>query len=545
MQGKRIALPSSGPWKLRGLRLHWWRPDRFLLLWLPTFLIAGALVMPLAYLFVRAVGADAETWRLILRLETARILLRTLWLAFWVTLVAAIVGVTLAWLTTRTDLPFRKSLAVITVLPLVVPSYVGAYAVVAALGPRGMLQQALERLAGLGSLPEIYGFPGTFLVITLLSYPYILLPVRAALQRMDPALEESSRSLGHGSWSTFRLVTLPQLRPAIAAGAILVALYTLRDFGAVSILRYDTFTRVIYTQYQSLIDRSSSAALALILVILTLAILALDMMTRGKARYYTTSPGKPPQGTRLGVWRWPALAFCFAIVAFSLLLPASVLVYWLLRGIGAGQSLAPLWIAARNSIMASGLAAGATLLAAIPVVILSARMPSRLGRTVERLTYSGFALPGIVIALSLVFFGARYAPSLYQTLPILILAYAILFLPQAIGALRTSILQVEPNLEEAARSLGNRPWQVFRRITLPLIRPGILASVGLVFLTAMKELPATLILGPFGFNTLATEVWSAVTEAFFARAAAPALILILAASIPMAYLILREDDHPL
>jgi iron(III) transport system permease protein len=228
------------------------------------------------------------------------------------------------------------------------------------------------------------------------------------------------------------------------------------------------------------------------------------------------------------------------VVALALVLPASVLLYWLLRGVQAGEQLAPLWPALRHSIMASGLATGVTLAAALPVVVLAVRRPGQLSRGLERLTYAGFALPGVVIALALVFFGAQYARPVYQTLPMLILAYVILFLPQATGAMRASLLQVHPNLEEAARSLGGRPLWVHLTITAPLVWPGLAAAAGLVFLTTMKELPATLILGPLDYSTLATGVWSAVSEAYFARAAAPALLLILTASLPIALLSLRE-----
>ncbi len=518
-----------------------WR--RVLLLRLPSLLVTLAVTLPLIYLAIRAIDGQSTALEALLRPQTAATLWRTAALAFSVTAAACALAVVLGWLTVRSDLPYRNVLAVFSALPLVIPSYVGAYLLVSALGPRGMLQQWLELLVGLERLPEIYGFPGAFLTLTLLSYPYVLLPVRAALLRMDPAFEESARSLGESEWGTFWRVTLPQLRPAIVAGGLLVALYTLRDFGAVSIMRYNTFTRVIYIQYQSLVDRSGAAALSLVLVVMTIALLFWEIRTRGEGRYYPTgqSTGKPLAPSTLGVWRLPAFILSFGVIALALLLPAGVLVFWLLRGIQAGQSISPIWEALRNSLLAAFLSGGVTVLAALPIVVGSVRYPDRIGRIFERIAYAGFALPGVVIALALVFFGARYAPSIYQTLPILIFAYTILFLPQAIGGLQSSLLQVRPHLEEAARSLGHSPWQVFRRVVFPLIRPGMAASFALVFLTTMKELPATLILGPFGFKTLATEVWGSVSEAFFARAAAPALLLIAASSIPMAYFVLREN----
>ncbi|RMF83160.1 MAG: iron ABC transporter permease [Nitrospinota bacterium] len=522
-------------------------PDRgpSLLLWGPAVLVAGMVVVPMLYLLLRTLGAEQTTWELLFRLRTLQVIGRTLWLVLTVTLATALLALLLGWLTVRTDLPGRQAWMVLTTLPLVIPSYVGAYLIVAALGPRGMLQQWLETSIGISRLPDIYGFPGAMLVLTLLTYPYTLLNVRTGLVRMDPALEEASRSLGHGTWLTFYHVTLPQLRPALTSGSLLVALYTLRDFGAVSIMRYDTFTRVIYIQYQSAFDRAAAAALGLILVGITLGILTLEIRMRGRARYHQgkTGASRPLPLIPLGRWRWPALLFCSTVVGMALVLPAGVLLYWLVRGLKAGEQLAPLWAATRNSVLVSALAAVVTVIAALPVVLLSVRRPGRVSRILEQFAYAGFALPGIVVALALVFFGARYVPFFYQSLPMLLLAYTTLFLPQAIGAIRASLVQIPPSLEEAARSLGRRPLEVFVTIVLPLVRPGMMAGAGLVFLTTMKELPATLILSPLGFKTLATLIWSAVSEAFFAQAAAPALLLILTSSLPMALLLVRRHQR--
>ncbi len=506
-------------------------------------LIAGVVLLPILYLIIRVWSADLSVFELLGEPRVLKTLGRTIGLAVAVTLSCAGIALPVAWLTVRTDLPFRRLWATLTVLPLVIPSYVGAYLMVASLGPRGLLAQWANTALGIEELPSIYGFPGAVYVLTLLSFPYPLLSLRAALQGMDRSQEEAARSLGETGWGTFRRVTLPQLRPALVAGSLLVTLYVLRDFGAVSIMRYNTFTRVIYVQYQSAFDRSAAAALSLLLAGLTVLLLLGESWTHSRARYYQAGSisGRPPGLIRLGAWRWPATIFCALLVVISLIIPAGVLLFWLIRGWAAGETLAPLWPAARNSLTVSAIAALVCLVAALPVVIVSVRRPGWKSRVLERLTYLGFALPGIVVALALVFFGANYALPLYQTLPMLILAYLILFLPQAIGALRTSLLQVNPNLVEAARSLGRRPARVFVSILLPLIRPGIVAGTSLVFLTVMKELPATLILGPFGFTTLATSVWSAVSEAFFARAAGPALLLVLLSSLPLAFLLIRKE----
>ena len=496
------------------------------IVWIPGVLVASALVLPLAYLVLRTVGAGGEAWELLFRVRVLETLIRTTLLALAVTVASVIVAVPLAWFTVRTDLPFRRAWSVLTALPLVIPSYVGGFVVVAALGPR---------------LPEIYGLPGAMLTLTLLSYPYVLLSIRGALWGMDPALEETSRGLGHGAWSTFFRVVLPQLRPAIVAGALLVALYTLSDFGAVSLLRFETFTYVIYLQYEGG-ARTLAAASSLVLVVLAFVILALEASGRGRAGYYRSTVGatRPPFPIVLGRWRWPAFGFCGVVILFALVMPIGVLGYWLVRGILAGVPLGLGWGMVVNSMYVSGLAAVVGVLAALPVAILTIRYAGRASALLERITYVGFALPGIVIALALVYFGASFATPLYQTLVLLIFAYVVLFLPAAVGATRASLLQVSPRLEEAARGLGKRPIEVIAKVTVPLVLPGMLAGAALVFLLTMKELPATLILSPIGFKTLATSIWSAAAAAFFAQAAAPALLLILASSLPLAVWMLQD-----
>ncbi len=512
------------------------------MVWIPAAAVAAAFLLPVVYLLVRTVGAGDDAADALFRFRILHILFRSLLLVGAVTAASVLLSLPLAWLTVRTDLPFRNAWAVLTALPLVIPSYVGGFIVVVVLGPRGMLQKLLDGPFGVDRVPDIYGFAGAMLTLTFLSYPYVLLTLRAALFRMDPALEESSRGLGQDRWSTFFRVTLFHLRPAIAAGGLLVALYTLSDFGAVSLLRYETFTWAIFIEYESSLDRTLGAAMSLALVVLALAIVAGEAFTRGRSRYYSSGPGttRPPVRVRLGYWRWPSLLFCGSVVSVSLLVPMSVLGYWLFRGLSAGEPLLIQWNAAVNSLYVSALAALAAVAAALAVAVLSVRYPGVFSAVLERVTYVGFALPGITIALSLVFFGVNYASPLYQTTGMLIFAYGVLFLSPAVGAARASLLQVSPRMEEVALSLGRAPIGVFSSITLPLVTPGIAAGAALVFLLTMKELPATLILSPIGFTTLATSIWSAASEAFFARAAAPALLLILLSSIPLGFLMLRE-----
>lgn len=515
------------------------------LVWVPAALVAAAMLLPLAYLVLRSSeGGWAGVSEVLLDADTFAVLLRSALLAAVVTGASVFLAVPLAWLTGRTDLPGRRAWAVLAALPLVVPSYVGGFVLVSALGPRGMLQGVLEPF-GMERLPSIYGLFGAALALTLFSYPYVFLTVRSALRGMDPALEEAARGLGSGAWRTFSRVTLPQMRPAVVAGALLVALYTLSDFGAVSILQYDSFAREIYTQYRSAFDRTPAAILGLMLVALTAAILYVESRTRGRARYHRSSAGtiRPGAQVRLGRWKWPAVLFCGVVVALALVLPVGVLMFWLARGLAEGEPLRLVWGAAFNSVYVSAIAAVLAAVAALPVAVLAVRFPGRVSGLLERLTYLGYALPGIVLALALVFFGSNYVPAIYGTLGILLFAYVVHFLPQAVGATRAALLQVKPSVEEAARGLGRGPAAVLATVTAPLTRSGILAGGALVFLTTMKELPATLLLGPIGFDTLATSVWTATSEAFFARAAAPAMLLILLSAVPMYVLVIREPKQ--
>ncbi|MDQ3938344.1 MAG: ABC transporter permease subunit, partial [Chloroflexota bacterium] len=237
----------------------------------------------------------------------------------------------------------------------------------------------------------------------------------------------------------------------------------------------------------------------------------------------------------------PALAFCTAVVSLALLVPGATILFWLVRGLAQGEPLRILGTAAGNSLLAGTLAAVMVALMALPVAFLVVRHPGRLSAWVERVLYGAYAVPGIVLALAVVFLVLNVTPFLYQTLLVLVLAYAIRFLPQAVGPARASLMQVSPRLIEAARTLGENPAGAFRNITLPLLRPGLVAGMALVFLTTVKELPLTLLLGPTGFETLATAIWAAATEGFYARAAAPAAMLMVLSGATVALLFRAEE----
>jgi iron(III) transport system permease protein len=506
--------------------------------WLPATVVAAAMLVPVVYLVFQAAELPgARIVDILTDAETLRLTRRTLTLAAAVTGASLLLGIPIAWLTVRSDLPARRFFAIATALPLVIPTYVGGYTLVAALAPGGLLQSWL----GIRP-PSPYGFWGAFVALTLFTFPYVLITVQSGLRGLDPAQEDASRSLGHGPLATFWRVTLPQLRPSAAAGGLLVTLYVLSDFGAVSMLRYSTFTRAVYLQYRAAFDRAPAAVLGLVLVSLTVVFLLLEARVardRG-GQFGVRAAGRAPARIPLGRWRWPAAALCTSVVTVGLVLPLTVIVFWLVRGLGAGETMNVAFGAAGRSLWAALLGSLAAVAAALPVAIWAARGRSRTARLIERVSFTGYALPGIVVALALVYVGIRAAPPLYQTLTMLVFAYVVLFLPQAVGAIRSSLIQVNPNIEDAARTLGSSRMAALRRVTLPLARRGALAGGALVFLTALKELPATLLLAPTGYDTLAVRVWSATTEAFFTRAAFPALLLVLLGSVPLAVAMIRE-----
>jgi len=505
--------------------------------------IAVALVFPLLWLLIEAGTVDPVRAReLLFSPGTLDVLFNSLLLMGGVTGGSILLGVPLAYLTVRTDLPFRRFWSVASALPLVVPSYVGAFAFVSAFGPRGEFHSLLAPL-GVERVPEIYGLGGSVFVITLYTYPYVYLTTRAALLSFDTELIDAARTLNHGRLASFRRVTLPQVRPAIAAGGLLTALYAVSDFGTPAIMRLSVFTRQIFVEYNAF-GRDYAALLSLQLLGVVLVVLVLEWAVRSDNTVRGSDADRAGSRIRLGKWRWPATALPAAVTTVALAVPIWILLLWLRRAdVSRRPSMAFEWTQVLNSVTIAAAAAAVAALAAIPIAYFAATHRSRLATLFERMTYVGFAVPGIVLALALVYFGAGYLPWLYQTLPLLVFAYVVRFLPQAVGSTRTSFLQVDPKVVEAGRTLGESPLSVFRRITFPLTRSGIVAGAALVFLTTMKELPVTLVLRPSGFETIVTQIWRAQETALYQYAAVPALILLGISGLSMVVLLSQEGSN--
>jgi iron(III) transport system permease protein len=486
---------------------------------------------------VRALSADESARALTPLAATVDLAWDTAVLALGVVVATLVVGVPLAWLVVRTDLPGRRFWGLAASLPLVIPSFVAALALLGAFAPRGLVQEALEPL-GVDRLPEITGYWGALVALTLSTYPYVYLLTASGLRSMDPTAEEAARSLGAGRVRVFAGVTLPSLRPSIAAASLLVALYVLSDFGVVSLMGYSTLTTGIYVRYESLLALESAAILALVLVALALAIVLVASRWRLRGAIYRSTPGagRPAKLVQLGRWRWPALAFCTAVVGLFLALPVGVLTWWTVTADPVTGREGVDWSAALNSTSMAAASALVGAVVVLPAALLAWRYPSALARWLERTTLLPSALPGIAVALALVFVGARIGAPVYQSLGLLLVAYVIRFMPYALASTRASLDAVNPRLEEAARSLGRRPLGALTAVVLPLARTGILAGAALVFLSTIKELPATLLLKPIGFETLATEIWKGTAIGAYSAVAPSALLLIVIAA-PLVYLL--------
>jgi iron(III) transport system permease protein len=507
-------------------------------------LVAGVVallaLLPLLYLVVRALEGGPEALAPLFRARTLELTLTTLGLGIVVAVGSIAIGLPLAWLTVRTDLPARRLWSVLAIAPLAIPSYLLAFAFVGALAPRGWLA---ELLSPLGVVPPgIYGFGGAALVLTLATMPYVVIATRAALARLDPATEEAARSLGRGPWEAARTAVVPVIVPAIGAGALLACLYAISDFGAVSILRFDTLATAIYSQYRFSFDRSAAATLALLLLALALVLVWAEGRIRRRAALRTPhGRRRVPATIQLGRWRWAAIAFCATVATLSLGVPVATIAIWLLNGLTRGLEISVGLDALRDSLVLAVGAAALAIVAAVPLSRLIVHFAGRWSTGTERLLYAIYAIPGISLALAVVFFNLNVVPVMYQTLFALVLAVALRYLVQAVGGLRGPMLQVSPRTVEAARSLGEGPLGVLRTITLPLLRPGLVAGAMLVLLSALKELPLTLLLAPPGYSTLATELWDAAREAFYAQAAVPASLLLLVSFISIGLLVRRGE----
>jgi iron(III) transport system permease protein len=517
-----------------GSSRRWQRQRRRPVLATLSVAVAVLVLLPLVFLVLQAGQAGwGEVRTLLFRSLTWQLLRNTVELAVLVTAACIAIGVSTAWVVERTNVPLRRVWAVLLVLPFAIPDFVTGY-------------------AWSSIFPAVHGLWGAVLVMTLGLYPLVFLPVAAALRGADPAQEEVARSLGHGRIRTFARVTLPSLRPALLGGGLVVCLTLFAEFGAFEILRFQTFTTTIFTEFQIGFNGPAASALSLALVALGLIALGAEGLLGsgrggrhsegGRVLAASRQASRMPIRRRLGGWTAPVLIALAALAALALGMPAAALTYWMTQSHQTTLPGVSMVAAAAHTAAYSAAAAALATILALPVALYTVRRGGRVAAILQRSTLVVQALPGLVIALAAVFYAIHYAPWVYQTPELLVVAYAILFYPLAFVAVRASVVLAPPRLDEVARSLGRRPAAVLVRVTIPLIAPGLAAAFCLVFLTAVTELTATLILVPTGVQTLATQFWAYQHDASYGAAAPYAVALVAIAAIP-SYLIGRWFDR--
>jgi iron(III) transport system permease protein len=510
------------------------------LLWALGALVVIPAMIPIAYLLyvvLQPGGFDAGGFTTARLLELAS---NTATLTLTVTATTAVLGLTTAWLTTRTDLPHARMWSTMVTIPLVIPSYVGALAILAATGNNGVLTQLLQTV-GLPGIPVAEGFWPSWLALSLWNFSFVHLLTVPVLKRLDPALEEVSRGLGASRWRTLFTVVLPQLRPALAASSLLVALYVLSEFGAVSMLRFDTFTRAIYTQWTGRLDPGPALFLAGLLSVGALVIVVFQQRARGRAALYSNRPARKPRLHRLTAGeRLGARFFLGSVVTLALVLPILTMLWWTVRGMSLGNTPLTVVPHATRSVLIAVAAAAVVTVAAIPIAILAVRYRSRLVNLLESVAWVTYSLPHLAVGLAFLVLGVGILRPVYQTLLMLLIVYLAMFLPLSLGSVEAGMRRVSPGLEEVSRSLGVGTLGTMRRVTLPIVRRSMLAGAALVFLSVMKELPATLLLRPTGFDTLPVRIWSATNELFYTQASFAALALIAVSILPVYFFVVRD-----
>ncbi|EKF21478.1 binding--dependent transport system inner membrane component family protein [Mycolicibacterium hassiacum DSM 44199] len=486
--------------------------------------LVAATGIPIGYVLWGIVSVGwHRAYELVVRPRVADLLFNTVALVLVTVPLCVLIGVGVAWLVERTDLPGRALWRPLFVAPLAVPAFVNSYAWV-------------------GVVPSLHGLWAGVLVTTLSYFPFLYLPVAATLRRLDPAVEESARALGSNTFEVFFRVVLPQLRLAILGGGLLIALHLLAEYGAFAMVRFETFTVAIFQQFQVNFDGAAGSMLASVLVALCVLLLVAEAAARGPARFARIGSGAQRTATPIHLRHSviPATLALTALAVLSIGVPLWTLLRWLWIGGTGVWDIGDITSSLSQTIGLAATAAVITTMLAYPVAWVAVRSSGFLARAVEGANYVTSSLPGIVTALALVTVAIQLARPLYQSMPLIVFAYVLLFMPRALINVRAGLAQVPPGLEEASRSLGASPAATFLRVTLRLTAPAAAAGASLVFVAVATELTATLLLAPTGTNTLAMRFWSLSSELDYAAAAPYALVLVVLA-IPVTVILFRQS----
>jgi iron(III) transport system permease protein len=532
-------------------------PNRRPLGWLGVSAVLVACLMALPIVSVATntlLPGTPGTWPHLASTVLPGYIVTTIWLCLGVGGLAGLIGVGAAWLVTHFEFPLRRSLEWALVLPLAMPAYVMAYAYTDALQFAGPVQGWLRATMGWTRadywFPEVRSLGGAVVMFAFVLYPYVFMLARAAFLERGAALLEAGMSLGLSPWQGFRRISLPMARPAIAAGVALALMETLADYGTVSYFAVQTFTTGIYRAWFSLGDRVAAAQLAMCLLGFVVLVLALERQSRGAARFH--GPGlrpKPSRGLPLTGWAaFASVAACVLPVLIGFVVPAGLLLHLALTD-GDAQFGMRFFTLAGNSVMVSGLTA--TLAVSLAVLVAYARRldPRPLTRSAHWAVELGYALPGSVIAVGVLIPVARADNLIAQwllstfgwhtgliftgTIAALVFACLVRFMTSALQTVDSALHRVTPHMDDASRSLGLTPAQSLRRVHLPLLRRGLLTAGLLVFIDVMKELPATLVMRPFNFDTLATQAYTLATDERLAEASTATLAIVAVGLLPL------------
>ena len=519
------------------------------------FLVVMALPTLLALLGVLSsfFHPDIESLSHLAQYVLPQTIKNTLFLVVGVGVVTTTLGVSLAWLTAVCDFPLRKFFVWALILPMAIPGYVMAFALVGLFEYTGPVQQFLRETFGSSSaFPDIYSYGGVVMALSLALYPYTYLMVRNAFQTQGLRSLEVGQSLGLSVRESFWRICLPMARPWIVGGTLLVMMETLSDFGTVAIFNYDTLTSAIYKTWFGLYSLPAALQVASVLLIFVVVITLLERRSRASQRFSQTRSVKSVAGRiRLsGVDRWLALLVCVLVFSLAFVMPVMRLLYWAVPNMNAditSQFLGYVAGSTSLSLIAMLMIAGLALLMAFTARTYN----SPFAKIVVRISTMGYALPGTVLAVGLFVpvaaidnaLGAMglSTPLLQGTMVVMLLAYSVRFMAVAFTPLESNLLRITPSIDAASRSLGVSGIKMLAKVHLPMVKGGLLTAMVLVFVDVMKELPITLMTRPFGFNTLAVRIFELSSEGLWERAALPALAIVLVGLIP-AFILIRKSD---
>jgi iron(III) transport system permease protein len=524
--------------------------------WYPiAFAVALLVLLPLSVLLFSWHDVDRQIWTHLWQTQLPRLLGNTLVLVLGVGVGVTLLGVSLAWLTSLCEFPGRRWLDWALMLPFAIPAYVLAFVFVGLLDFAGPLQTQLREWFGNDVRFRVRSTGGVIIVLVLVFYPYVYLLARNAFLAQGKGLMEAARVLGLSPWRAFWRVALPMARPAIGAGLALAIMETLADFGAVSVFNFDTFTTAIYKTWYSFYSLTSATQLASLLLLAVMLVLYGERRARGAVRPVNERPRSKALYHLKGAQAWAASAWCCLVFACGFVIPLLQLIAWFWqRGrFDLDERYSALIL---HTLYLGAMAALITVSVALLLAFARRMAPTRLMRSTVGLANLGYALPGSMLAVAIMlafsyldrelviplstFLGGAGKPILLGSLSALLLAYMIRFLAVAYGPLENSLARIRPSLPEASRSLGVGGAGLFFKVYLPLLVPGALSAALLVFVDVLKEMPATLLMRPFGWDTLSVRVFEMTSEGEWARASLPALTLVLVGLLPVILLIRRS-----